>query len=96
MRVVFRQSGGFAGLTRGVELDTEKMPKKDALELERLVGKVGDVEPKVSSPAIPDAIVYEIGIEDGKGVRRLRFDDGGITRELGELVELLQASAARR
>ena len=65
MKVSFRQSGGYAGLLRGCELDTAAMESAEAHKLKQLVNnsRVLDMAPKgADAPKKPDLMSYRITI----------------------------------
>jgi hypothetical protein len=94
MKVRFRQSGGFAGLVRGAELDTDSLPPTQAAELERLVAAASLPSGKRATAAGADRQQYEIAVER-TGAHRIesRFGDGDLTDELAALVAFLRARA---
>ncbi len=89
MRVTFRESGGFAGLVRGCDLDTEKMPPGEAVKLRALVEKCDLNQGGVLAESARDALVYEVTVESGGTRRKLLFDDLSIPPSAGPLVEYL-------
>ena len=95
MRVSFRQSGGFAGLVRGCELETAAMPAGDADLLSSLVKGCLDGEaPAEDEGEARDEIFYEIVIE-GEGIpRRLAFTDRGVPPSTRPLLEFLSERSA--
>jgi hypothetical protein len=92
MKVSFRQSGGFAGLVRGVDLDTSKMDTDDAAELEKLVA-ASDIQGHTSrrKQAARDLVQYEISIDHAA---RLTFDDHTIPTDVQPLLKYLRARSA--
>lgn len=91
MKIQFRQSGGFAGLTRGCTIDTSRLSPADASELEKLT-RASTHSPGVSDSGA-DMIQYTIEIDD-KGQRRsLLVDDMTLTPELAPLVDFLMQHA---
>ena len=92
MKVRFRRSGGFAGLVRGVELDTAALSGAEAAELERLVAVVPLVSVKRAAARGADRQQYEIVVErEGASKVEARFDDGALTDELVALIAFLNA-----
>ncbi|HEV7670298.1 MAG TPA: protealysin inhibitor emfourin [Thermoanaerobaculia bacterium] len=95
-KIRFRQTGGFAGLVRGVELKPETLDSKERAQLERLVERSGltakgdkAAAPKPASPA-RDLTNYEIEIESSDGTARHELDDLDLPPEVAPLVTLLQ------
>lgn len=92
MKVRFQQTGGFAGLARGCELDSGALPGKDAAELERLISaaQLDAVRPARSRGA--DRQQYDLVVErEGAAPLEVRFDDGALSDELARLVAFLRA-----
>lgn len=97
MKVRFRQSGGFGGLSFGVDLNTSTMPRADARTLERLVER-GDVESIAAKgpEGARDLAGYEIEIEDRGRTIRLSFDDMSVPEALEPLLDFLRERARAR
>jgi len=74
MKVSFRQSGGFAGLIRGCELDSAELPDKEAAELNQLL-RQPPAEPRRSTAAARDLTHYELSVETPRGTRTQSWDD---------------------
>jgi hypothetical protein len=92
VKVRFQQTGGFAGLSRGCELESRALPRKDAEELERLIAaaQLDKVRPGRSRGA--DRQQYDLVVEREDGAPlELRFDDGALSDELARLVAFLRA-----
>jgi hypothetical protein len=97
MKVRYRQTGGFAGLSLGADLDTDKMPTSEAEELVRLVkqaalDKVGD---KKSSGG-RDLTNYEIIVDDSGRTIKGSFDDMTIPSNVQPLLDFLNRRASAR
>lgn len=94
MKIRFRQSGGFAGLVRGTELDTAALAGPEAAELERLVAAARLASTKHTAARGADRQQYEIVVEREGGPKvEARFDDGALSDELAALVAFLRARA---
>ena len=96
LRIEFRRSGGFAGLTIGTEVDTGELPPEEARVFERLAESlersgVGDSPP----PGKPDRFQYELTITRGGKSRRFQLAEQELTPEARELVNLLVERARR-
>ena len=96
LRIEFRRSGGFAGLTIGTEVDTAELPPEEARVFERLAESlersgVGDSPP----PGKPDRFQYELTITRGGKSRRFQLAEQELTPEARELVNLLVERARR-
>lgn len=97
MKVTFRQSGGYAGLIVGCELDTDSLPADEAATLQSLVEESGILQAKGGyAPQGRDLLQYEITIETSEGVHRVLLDDTTIPESAVPLIEYLQSRAAPR
>ena len=90
MKIQFRQSGGFAGLIRGCDLDTKTLNKSEAEHIERLASAA---KSPAATPTGADLTSYEIEITDGGRKKKLTLDDMSLTAETAPLVELLAQHA---
>jgi hypothetical protein len=92
MKVLLRQSGGYAGLTIGCELDTASMTGEDAGELRELVERADlpRLEAALPSEGMPDAFTYELTVERPSGILRLAFDDKTKPERLTALLNFLK------
>jgi len=91
MKIRFLQTGGFAGLARGVELDASALPRAEADELARLLAtaKLEALKPARARGA--DRQQYDLVLEhEGQPAIEVRFDDGALTDELAALVAFLR------
>ena len=90
MKVSFRQSGGFAGLIRGCELETAAMPAEEADRLSSLVQRCLEVDvPAEHEGEARDEMFYEIVIEGGGRPRRLAFTDRSVPPSTKPLLDYL-------
>jgi hypothetical protein len=96
MRVRFRQSGGFAGTSRGCELDSSTLPAADSAELERLMrgARLEQLPSCRPRSSVPDLRVYEIVMTDDARELRASFTDSDLEEPLAALVRFLQARSA--
>jgi Emfourin len=94
MRVRFRQTGGFGGLVLGCDLDTNTLPKADAVALTRLVrqGKLQEVQGKQNKQA-RDLQCYEIVVEENGVTTKAAFDDMSIKSHAEPLLRFLTKRA---
>jgi hypothetical protein len=94
MKVRFDQSGGFAGLLRGCELDTSTLPPDEAKQLEMLV-KASEMPAtgEFLSNSSRDLHQYEITIEDGASIRSVIMDDESLPASAKPLVGYLKKCA---
>ena len=94
MKIEFRQSGGYGGLTMGSEINTESLSAEEAAKLRSLVEQsdILQVQSK-QTPNSADLLQYQIIIETNKGVRQVSFDDLSLPDRAVPLVEYLQDRA---
>jgi hypothetical protein len=91
MKLVFRQSGGYAGLIRGVELDTDDLPPEEAAELHSLVQQSDLQSTSVEDESgWRDQQTYEISVETDEGVYDVAFDDSNIPPGTAPLLGFLK------
>jgi emfourin len=98
MRVVFRQSGGFAGLILGTELNTNDLPPEEAATLRSLVQQ-GNLQSPIGETAsrARDLRTYEIIVEPDEGDSyHVAFDDSNVPRGVGPLLDMLRERARPR
>jgi hypothetical protein len=90
MKISFRQSGGFAGLFKGCDLDTEQMPAHEAATLESLVeqSRLPDSITE-HTPQARDIGHYVITIDAGGHVRRASVDDQTLPESARPLLRFL-------
>ena len=94
MKLRFSQSGGFAGLLLGCDLDTDKLSPGEAAELIRLVEGAELEKPgPARSSRGRDLVNYEIVVEaEGKRMRAV-FDDMSVPKSVEALLEFLSHHA---
>jgi len=92
MKVRFLQSGGFAGMVRGCELDSAALAPELARELEQLVGQSQITPGEYLSETARDLQQYEITIENGGSVSVV-FDDANIPASARPLLNFLKKLA---
>jgi len=85
-KIRFRQSGGFAGLVRGCDVEFNELDVAFRTALER---HAGSGPTPVAPSKARDQIVYEIEMETDAGVRRLEFDEASVPKDLAPLVQAL-------
>jgi hypothetical protein len=94
MKIKFRQSGGYAGLRMGCDLDIKSLPAKEATKLEALVKESGILQTSVDrSKNTADVINYEITIETREGTHQVIFDDLNLPEKVLPLLDYLQSQA---
>jgi len=93
MKVRFVQSGGFAGLVKGCELDTASLPAESARQLEQLVRQSGIRGSGVFlSDSGRDLQQYEITFEGGPSASVV-YDDSSLPLSAKPLIGLLKQHA---
>jgi len=95
VKISYRETGGFAGLGRGADLDLESLPPSEAGRLRKLVeqARLGDLRTRGPSAA-RDLVGYEIAVEGDDGKRFVaRFDDATVPASATPLREYLQERA---
>lgn len=96
MKIKFRQSGGYAGLRLGCDLDTKFLSPEEATQLESLVEKSGILRSQSArSENTADQINYEITIETDRGICQRTFDDLTLPESVLPLLDYLQSHAKR-
>jgi hypothetical protein len=94
MKIKFRQSGGYAGLRMGCDLDTNSLNITESTQLESLVKTSGILQSKSGrSENAADLISYEITIETKEGTHQVRFDDLTLPDRVLPLLDYLQSQA---
>jgi hypothetical protein len=94
MKIKFRQSGGYAGLRMGCDLDTKLLSPEEATQLESLVNTSGVLQANGDrSENAADLISYEISIETNQGTHQVTFDDLTLPENVLPLLDYLQSRA---
>lgn len=96
MKVIFRQTGGYAGPVgaKACELDTQALPAADAELLRSLVerSEIAKIKAK-ERPAPPkgaaDFLNYTITVETDKEVQKISFDEMNVPESIMPLLEYL-------
>lgn len=94
MRVRFQQSGGYAGLIKGCDFDTESLPPEEARVLNSLVKKSNiKGNQKLITRDARDLRTYSITIEKNEESNSISFDDMTVPKEVQELLSFLESRA---
>lgn len=94
MKIRFRQTGGFAGLVKSAEIDTEQLPPAEAEQLASLVTQTHFFElPEPRATARPDEEQYTLAIESGGRSRELHLGRLSVPAQLKPLVDQLTKRA---
>jgi hypothetical protein len=100
VRISFIQAGGFAGVSRGVELDTSTLAEAEARQITQLVENLEKATPVAGGDAAggprPDAASYRIRVEEGGRAREHTLRDGSMSEPAAELVRFLSSRAKPR
>jgi hypothetical protein len=102
MRIEFRIDGGlaaFPGLSKPVTIDCDRLPPPANARLRDLVRRADlFAQPQRATPAMPDARVYTIAVDDDAQCRTVKVAEPIADPAVRELVDALQdhAAAARR
>ena len=102
MRIDFRIDGGlaaFPGLAKPVTIDCDRLTPQDNARLRELVRRADLFQrPRRASPAMPDARVYTIALDDGGQCRTVTVPEPIADPALRALVDALaqHAAAVRR
>jgi len=92
--VRFTQSGGFAGLINGCEIDTTTLSPQNAIELEQLVKAAAiSGSGEFLSRSGRDLQQYEITIEDGTRKTSVIFDDQTVPQSAKPLIGYMKKCA---
>jgi len=94
MKVQFQQSGGFAGLLKNCEIDTETLPPDKAKEVHELVHKSElPRSGEFLSDTTYDLHQYDITIEDGATKKSVTYDDQSLPAAAKPLIGYLKKCA---
>lgn len=91
MKLRFRQSGGFAGLSRGCEMAVENLAPELRKLLDHALAHPG-AKP-VPSGNMADAMTYSLSVDAPGSTQELHFDDGAIPPALAPLLAHLSAAS---
>ncbi len=90
--VTYHQSGGFAGLFRGCELDSASLPAEEAAQLETLVKQSNLSSQRGGrSTQARDTFSHQITVKSEDGLYEITFDDLNAPESVYPLLEFLQA-----
>lgn len=94
MKIKFRQTGGFAGLTKAIQIDTATLPPNAAEALKLMVENSSFFEISPPSPSsMPDREQYSISIESEGRSHQLNLGASNLPAQLKELVDYLAKQA---
>jgi hypothetical protein len=93
MRIRFRQSGGFAGLTKVVEVDSEQVSSDEVGRLRTMVDEALSQAIPESQPVLPDEEQYYIEIEIEHRRQSILVARSSVPGPVRPLVEYLEKLA---
>jgi hypothetical protein len=95
MKIKFRQTGGFAGLTKSANIDADQLPDNETGMLRTWIEQANFWSmPKPSSGrSLPDQEQYSITIEADGRSRTLHMSYSSVPTELKPLVDFLRSKA---
>jgi hypothetical protein len=92
MKISVRRSGGLANIGAHAEVDTSKLPREKADELQRLVRGASlpdQPPPPLRAAHAADVYQYDITVDDGKSPKTYRADDLTMPEQWRSLVDFL-------
>src|SRR5262249_3461393 len=89
VRVGFRRSGGFAGITIAVDTDTDHLSPAQGETIRALLP--GPARPPPSDPGTPARFTYELKIDDGEHRRILRWPEAAVPDDVRPVIAELTA-----
>jgi hypothetical protein len=84
VQVAFRRSGGLAGVTIGVDTDTDDLPPAHGEVVRSLLA--GPDSSPADAPGGPDRFTYELQIDDGRQRRVLRWPETAVPEPVRPLI----------
>jgi emfourin len=87
VRLGFRRSGGLAGITIGVDTDTDELSPAEGELIRALLADPG--RPPSSAPGVPDRFTYELLIDDGQHRRLVRWPESAVPDDARPLIDEL-------
>jgi hypothetical protein len=90
MKVSFRESGGFAPILRGCELDTDTLPTDDAARLKALVEASGILTMQTVRSRGMDIRVYDLTVQTDRGSHQVTFDQLSLPDAARPLLDFLR------
>lgn len=94
MKISYRQSGGFAGVTKGVDLDVETLPPDEAAVIRQHLPRLRAAsQAGAGNPPRPDVQQIMVEVSDPGQTSRLHLDERQVPDDLKPLIQLLSAKA---
>lgn len=92
MRVLLERTGGFAGISKRISVDTNTLPSEKAEELRRLVGAANLFqlpEQIISSSQESDRFQYQLTVEDNNQQHTVVVSESALPTNLKPLIAWL-------
>ncbi len=91
MKIVFRQSGGYIGISRSCIINSRDLPGKLSGKIEELIARknISGIIPE-AAPTARDMTNYEMTVFIKKKTYTLQFSDLTLPDEIAELITYLQ------
>lgn len=96
MKLRFDQSGGYAGLVKGCEIDTDTLTPDMAKQVEELVQASNLASGEFLSESSRDLNQYELTIEEGTSTTSVVLDDESVPPSAKPLIGYLKKCAKPR
>lgn len=99
MRVQFTRTGGIAGITLTVTLDSQQLPQAEADRLRRLIAAAAFFDqPESLKSAAPgaDRFQYRVTVEEGDRKKKVETDESSCPETFRSLLDYLVDSARAR
>lgn len=94
MKIKFRQTGGFAGLVKSAEIDTEQLPDNESGMVQSWIEHANFWSMSApSGRSLPDQEQYSLTIETDGQSRTMRMGRSAVPTELKPLVEFVASRA---
>ena len=93
MKIRFRQSGGFAGLVKVAEVDSEFVSRDEVVQLEAMVGEALSEAVSAPGPGLPDEEQYFIEIELGQRRQTILVGRSSVPGPVRPLIEYMEKLA---
>ena len=94
MKITYRQTGGYACLILGCEVDTDSLSQSEVAQLESLLEESGILQAKIeSTPEARDLCNYEFRIETKEGIINRSFNDFNLPPSAEKLLDYFQQRA---
>ncbi|PMB40712.1 hypothetical protein CEN40_21600 [Fischerella thermalis CCMEE 5205] len=99
MRISLQRTGGFAGISKKVIVDTAKLPPEETQQLSQLLEAANfySLPPKINAPANqPDRFQYTIIVEENNQQHTLTVGEAALSETLKSLIEWVNNTASKK